>query len=638
MGNAKHPIGGRIGKKIRRPQGVDVPNPSKEDNGKTVITPRKPTLRETSSPSPRNARAHPGQSKSSRPNKGSARLVSGKAKKQTHKLGRQFDVVPFAQRFFEALDTPISLSCYLLLKNGEYRQLCEKSVEPIAYQTPLDFYKDYQAVQLLSKYPSLRTGIDTKAVALERFVECEDQCKTVNARFFSPSCESENSHVSSIMFLAQCKIAKILGPVPELSDLDFRFGPGANFGIRGETSVYNKLTADLESTFAMVPVLSEFLQEFPGWIEAGRHDVGCVPGAELTFVPKNAKTERPICIEPQLNGLFQKGLGSYIRDRLQIFGLDLTDQTRNRRLAQIGCVSSLATIDFRSASDTISCGLVLSLLPLDWVEMLDRCRSPYYLYDDIWTELHKFSSMGNGYTFELESLLFFALACSTCEYLGVRWSSDNLGVYGDDVIIPSSCVSTFLSVVQHCGFTINTSKSYLDGPFRESCGGDFFLGRDVNPFKLKLKPKTIIEVMYVTNQISQCAEKLIELEYGVSSPYARSASLRSLYNWCVSHIPRNLRCYGPKGFGDGHIVGSLSESPTSRSKYGWCGRYFSSYVSRAKLYTPSSGEGWPSGYPLYHAGRDPDGIASKGYTVRGRVFIRKALIFARDWADYGPWI
>lgn len=84
------------------------------------------------------------------------------------------------RRFFESLDTPTSLSCWLLFKHGEHRQLAEKTLDPSKYCDSEEFYLDYLAVRFLTKATFLSTGIDTQAVAVEEFLRCERKCQVVN--------------------------------------------------------------------------------------------------------------------------------------------------------------------------------------------------------------------------------------------------------------------------------------------------------------------------------------------------------------------------------------------------------------------------------------------------------------------------
>ena len=132
-------------------------------------------------------------------------------------------------------------------------------------------------------------------------------------------------------------------------------------------------------------------------------------------------------------------------------------------------------------------------LPEDWFEVLDALRSPMtHVRDDVvgkeaWVRLEKFSSMGNGFTFELETLLFAAITEVTCDNADARLGS-GIWVYGDDIIYPSVHASAVASALRWCGFIPNKTKSFSTGPFRESCGGDYFLARNVRSYYIKDNP------------------------------------------------------------------------------------------------------------------------------------------------------
>lgn len=67
----------------------------------------------------------------------------------------RFSWEAFAERYFEALNTPLSLGCYLRLKYGEHEQLAKMAVDASNYVSATDFFLDYQSVKLLSKSPLL---------------------------------------------------------------------------------------------------------------------------------------------------------------------------------------------------------------------------------------------------------------------------------------------------------------------------------------------------------------------------------------------------------------------------------------------------------------------------------------------------
>ncbi len=508
--------------------------------------------------------------------------------RRTAKSKTRFSWRKFAAKFFESVDSPVSLACHMLLKYGEHAQLVELDVDPLNYTSASDFFMDYQCVKLLSKSSLLDTGINRRTVAMEKFLEAEYSCYLTNTRLSSSHRKANPCPpvVNTVFHRAQRKIAAILGDVPELQDLNFRFGPGAAYGVRGETHVYNKLHSELECTLGLVPILGDLFAEHPSWISEETATVAICQGSELTFVPKSAKTDRPICIEPLLNGFVQKGVGSYMRSRLKRWRIDLNDQTVNQKLASIAHVASLCTVDFSSASDTIAYALVLELLPFEWVEFLERSRCENYSFEGNWYAFEKFTSMGNAYTFELESLIFYALATASCEVLGVDYETGtNLSVYGDDVIIPREAFDLFHEVTNFAGFSINTEKTFTSGPFYESCGKDYFLGSLVRPFLIKKDFLILEDVYYVANSISRFIGQLLEL--ADEAPPGRGLDhvlndLSSLHGWVVSTIPRRLRFLGPEDHGDGHLIAPFDVSVNQRSIKRH--RFHDSWVYRTVVY------------------------------------------------------
>ena len=189
-----------------------------------------------------------------------------------------------------------------------------------------------------------------------------------------------------------------------------------------------------EALFSVYPQWRKaIVPEFP----EGSPEYDIVPGNSITTVPKSSKTDRVIAIEPLLNMFVQKGIGGMIRRRLKRVGIDLDSQKRNQELAKLGSLSkTLATIDLSSASDTISLGLVEWLVPADWVLAMKICRSPIgTLPSGERIRYQKISSRGNGFTFELESMIFYALTRAVAESMDE--SVRDIAVFGDDIIAPT---------------------------------------------------------------------------------------------------------------------------------------------------------------------------------------------------------
>jgi hypothetical protein len=267
-----------------------------------------------------------------------------------------------------------------------------------------------------------------------------------------------------------------------------------------------------------------------------------------------------------MNIRLQLSVGAYIRSRLAKHGVNLDNQSINQRRARLGCKTGhLATIDLSMASDTMCRELVFQLLPIDWALLLDDLRSKYTLWPDGQTRMNeKFSSMGNGFTFELESLIFFALVSSV---------SDNVSVYGDDIILPASKFEDAKSVLEWAGFSLNEKKSFSEGFFRESCGFDGFAGVDVTPVYLRTLPKRTEDVIHLHNRVREwCSRAALPLR----------VFMLLLEKW------RNIHTclHGPSGYGDGHYHIDHDEA-LSRAEYGLDGWWFKTFsrVSRVnRLY------------------------------------------------------
>jgi len=218
-------------------------------------------------------------------------------------------------------------------------------------------------------------------------------------------------------------------------------------------------------------------------------------------------------------------------------------------MARLSSLSGkLATVDLSAASDTISYELVKLLLPFDWFCLLASLRSPETWIDGKWVELEKFSSMGNGYTFELETLIFWALARAVADAMCMNSDLSSVRAYGDDLFVPTECVPLLKLVFSYCGFTVNASKTFDDSSqFRESCGQDFLYGHNVRPFFLKEVPNEVHQWFSLANGIRRL---------GVANPHDDIWDPRFLRAWleCLSNIPsRFRRLRGPKTLGDSVI-------------------------------------------------------------------------------------
>jgi hypothetical protein len=472
---------------------------------------------------------------------------------------------------------PLSEKLNALIQTGKLREVVEYDFNYEEGYDRTDYCYGRQIAALVEKQGFLDLGFDKKGAAVKAFFQAEEKCRATNERLDFPCPERD---VSAVLHYAIRKISEILGERPELGSLDFFFGPGATTNVKGRiANSRRKLSARMACSEELLPGVGELLSQLPLWAESEAGGVYTDEGTllvpvdvspgKLHFVPKNSKTFRPICVEPVLNSLYQKGLGTYMKKRLRKFGVDLFDQTRNQELARIGSEQGkLCTIDLKSASDTVSLALVFHLLPFEWACLLSECRTGKVEYEGEIIELEKFSSMGNGYTFELESLIFYGLMSGVVAYLrqiGEIGQMDDapIGVYGDDLIIPNVGYNLAERVLSYCGFDVNPKKSFCTGPFRESCGADYFLGCDLRPF-------------YLRKELSD------QVLFSFHNWALRRGEL-AIASLCLQWTRRKTRIWGPDGYGDGHLVGSYSlRIPRRFRGRGYDGGYFDTYALTPK--------------------------------------------------------
>jgi hypothetical protein len=501
---------------------------------------------------------------------------------------------------------PLASRLDKLVQEGDFAALLDFQFEYRDESDVNDLWRARQIQALFSKQEKdwFGLGIDTEKVAYDKFLKAEQRCKATNDRL---DMERPFGLVSQVSHLAARKIFHTLGEVPKLSELTFAFGPGATTNVKSAVASHKaKLSASPVCSEDMLPFVGEFLAEFPYLTEhhlvrdthyaplfsANAEEYGAyvsvqVGEGKLTFVPKSAKTKRPIVVEPILNGLAQKGIGEYIKDRMKrSCELDLKDQTRNRAGAFTGSVNGfLATIDLANASDTVSIGVVAELLPPEWFEFLARYRTGKVNYRGQTICLEKFSSMGNAYTFELESLIFYSLAWACCVATGHEASL--VSVFGDDLIVPVATYPLLVEVLEFYGFEVNAEKSYAFGPFRESCGADWLRGFDIRPF-------------YVKERIS---ERILYLMHN----FFMRRGERKLARLVENYTAEPYRLYGPDGYGDGHLLGSYSlRSNRNLRRSGFCGGFFDTYTLKPKRFKKRRLGDWlyPA-YSIYTRGQGP---------------------------------
>ena len=558
-------------------------------------------------------------------------------------------------QYLSSLDCPRALTVWLLYKNRQHDELTALETVPHHFRDAYQFRLAYLATNFLSKATFLRTTFKREQVAFDKFHQFEELCKLTNDRFRNPALDPLNSGPNVWLLNAtKRKIAEILGDYSGDEFVDgANWGPGVSTLLKGEeVSAFNKFHAERGITRDLYSLVGDwFMVAYPRWSEhlAQMHSQGVfgedsfqfVAGNEVVTVPKNSKTDRVIAVEPGINLWFQKSIGKMISRRLQRVGVDLTDQQTNQRLAQFGSKLSyfesadfsLATVDFSSASDSISLEVVRELLPPRWFRLMDACRSKIGVLASGPIRWNKFSSMGNGFTFELESLIFYAAASACVEYqalqLGIHEGRQStnywVNVFGDDVILPSMAYHLFTSYSEFLGFRVNLKKSYNNGYFRESCGSHYFDGLNCKPVYLKDRLRYVEDFFRLANAVRHLAHR-----HGFGR-YC-DARFRHVWSYLVERVPEPLRLFVPASAGDTGFVGNFDEASPARARYGIEGYY---YRALSAVGVNRRGEG--SALLLARLWVQSQEEYNESYTLRGRSKRQITRSLVSRWYNLGGW-
>lgn len=495
-----------------------------------------------------------------------------------------------ARMYYAAINTPVSYLLDWHARTGDWGAvISHKNESPDLYPNALSYHLDNLAVTLLKKCNGLEVeGVDPEQEAKDNWILCERQCYWTNRRLRDESLSDEAAELKHQFFRGVTRnFYKLVGKPPTLAEMSsIRFGPGSVVEtIRGLTSLPDKIASQPMLTSNALVYRSLLAETAWGRREAlfpNEHSTRFKPvhfieqdalempsvamphlvtkGNKWSSVDKTALTKRSIGIEPGGNLSIQMSIGTKLRVNLNRFGFLLKptyqkwwgglwlttkagdSQELHRRLAKKASIDgTLATEDARNASDTI-CTELVKLGTGEWADLFMASRSPYTMFP---TKkggarapyfLEKISSMGNGFTFELETALFAAIAMTVADKAGVQLIPNvNFSVYGDDIIVPSELAKMVESALEYCGIQMNKEKSFSVGPFRESCGGDYYSGVAVRGLYVKNVPQTPGDLIVLHNLIVRASDYI---EVG------------NILRLITDYIPSNLRNYGPPELGD----------------------------------------------------------------------------------------
>jgi len=322
-------------------------------------------------------------------------------------------------------------------------------------------------------------------------------------------------------------VSRSLGPYRP-SEWRFKHGPGAVSERQGKFDKYkwSNWSETLEKTY---PIAEFGYHSHSSWargVSTGRISGHC-PVSRLVAVPKSFAGPRLIAAEPSEHMWCQQNLLSYMCNRVSktILGefVKFNDQTQNQDLCVQGSITgALSTIDLSMASDCVTPDFVGNFLRHrpDVLEALRATRTRILsqqlnrkLSERL--ELKKFSTMGNAYTFPIESLVFLSIAIAAvlshrrqhATFESIQDLIGQVSVFGDDIIVPEDSRATVVRALEVFHFKVNVQKSFWNGNFRESCGVDAYKGHNVTPVYYRQpydgSPRSLSSVVDVSNRYYQ---------------------------------------------------------------------------------------------------------------------------------------
>jgi hypothetical protein len=470
-------------------------------------------------------------------------------------------------------------------------------------------------------------SVDADSKALGLFLRSNERCKSFALK---PDRLFQDVLIEEVKTLFDSYFHEGPDQKLDLSSISegFMTGPGASRGAISDNFYTKLFDSNLTGTSDLL--YRDYRCAIVGWpawnlAEIARENHvrhAIVEGNRLSFVPKTSAISRTICTEPNLNMLFQKGIGSFIEEQLaRRWKISMSNQQQiNRRMARLGSIDgSFGTIDLSCASDSVSLNLLREILPPYVYRWLERTRSPFTtLPDGKRVELHMVSSMGNAFTFPLQTILFASIVVASYGILGIplmdRSSKTmNFGVFGDDIIVTKSSYDFIVRALQLFGFEVNDDKSFNTGNFRESCGGDYFRGFDIRGVYMK-HLSTSADVYSIINRLVRwCGRSGIMLHRTIQYLLA-----------LVDFLPVPADAGDAEGI---KVPTAPPGMPTDRHTGGVIYRYLSARPMSFKLPTDADELRY---YPFSRDRRDrilfnPDGLLTSfvgGFIRDGRIMVR----------------
>jgi len=398
-----------------------------------------------------------------------------------------------------------------VLMSEDIKEIRRLEPQTNADMSVAEFKATYQMASLFKRYrhqPDVYSDNELTEKAIFTFKQTQDRIRAVNF-------DQLDASTKLVLDCARIYIAETLGVYDDEECRNLcRFGRRASVGVPARAaseaarwelpiSGSSEQIAWFDSEMSQVECVQEY------WAAQKnsdlRHGIPARPiyqvidSLKLMLVPKTYKSLRAIMPNTTIGSYMSYGLGEIMRKRLLRGGYDIRSlQMRHRSLARLASTNDLlVTADLSSASDSISVALVNYLFPSDWVDILTKSRiEKVELPTHECIESQTFCTMGIGFTFPLQTLVFLALLKAIQAISFNRLDRRTISVYGDDMIYSYRQHALVLFHFEKLGFVLNVDKTFAQGHFRESCGGDYYRGVDVRPFQPQNGSATVGKLAY----------------------------------------------------------------------------------------------------------------------------------------------
>lgn len=269
-------------------------------------------------------------------------------------------------------------------------------------------------------------------------------------------------------------------------------------------------------------------------------------------VPKNYKATRIIAPEQAWFAAKLQGLRLAVERTFKANGtaryFDVTDQTRNRRIAQESSVDGkYCTVDLSSASDTEARGLCYRILPREYTRAFEPYMVSHLKDGKQERRCNILFTSGNPLCFITEGAIFLAVYRAATKYAQVFFTEKLLPpyIFGDDGLVDARAFTVADFFLSKLGFIVNPDKTFGHGTnYRESCGVEYVSGY---PLATSYWPRKTLEYGTVECITSLCALQHKLYDFWSAARFVEQCILQLVPD--MTHSPVGEECVDLWGVG-----------------------------------------------------------------------------------------